>query len=321
MYSPKQTLPTLFAFFLKIIFALTLGSCATGGAAQPQEQSETAISNGAVNKSSHLVHHRYQKGEIIDFDFENSENMYRSIRDPQFGIIPQELMGIEELHVRVRITVLDTSGSAPQKQMEIVEATMRSSLGHDFSVSHYNKAEFVPITELIPNFPKHFRYTYTTDSQAVRTELLKGMAPYLKNQVAWTLYYKLLDIHTFQSTIDSIPVTLKPGQVHQGETTHINLAGQIFVNNAPTINYEKRFNNQGTKFAYFKDATMGNSFEAMNGSKFRTNYTHSFSVSLDGHHQGLLEYGELQETVFGELAGETEPYFLQRQLSMKRIIP
>lgn len=319
MNTHKLKWPSLFSLFLKMTFTLGLGSCATGGAAQPHENGEMGTSNGTLYGSGQLVHHPYKKGEVIEFDFENSENMYRSIQDPQFGIIPHELIGIEELHVRVRITVLDASASVPQKQMEIVAATMRSSLGHDFSVRRFNKTQFVPITDLIPNFPANFRYTYSTDSQAVRTELLKGMAPYLKNQVAWTLYYKLLDIHTFQSTIDSIPNTLQPGQVHQGKTTQINLGGQIFVNNAPTINYEKSFNTHGKEFAYFKDATVGNSFEASNGSKFRTHYTHSFSVSLDGRYQGLLEYGELQETVFGELTGETEPYFLQRQLSMKRI--
>ena len=173
------------------------------------------------------------------------------------------------------------------------------------------------MAELVAGFPKDFAYFYASDG-AVISKLSQIYSPYIGNEVGGFVYYKAMDIHTFQSVIDGLPPSLEVGQTKLTKASNIDLGGGNRFHNGPsTILFQRIDERDGQKFGFFKVVTMGNVFLPVGGDPSYTNYQYTFHVALDGPFQGLLIDGDLQETVTTRLSKVDKSVLTQRQLSVR----
>ena len=136
----------------------------------------------------------------------------------------------------------------------------------------------------------------------MEAKLVEYFKPYMAHPLGKKLYYQCQDIHTFQGSYDSMVLTarLKVGEMTKNPSADISLEAGSFHNNAPLVFYQRNILADGVKQAYFKFITMGNHYDSTLKSQpyIDTNYQHSMIVPLEGELAGLVNRGELQETVY-----------------------
>lgn len=263
----------------------------------------TLASPAAAGSGPAIPRHVYKPSETINYFFEDTDRIYAATMT-SIGVRPGSLVQLQEIQVLLRVSV-EPSG---RKRLEYKDVRYRSAPPDKF-----NETPLAPISSFIPDFPKDFHYEFETGSAAVRS-LQEYFKPWMQSSVGSFLYYKMLDVHTFQPTIDSLPRALSLGQISVSSTTDIPLEHGTFRNRQPATHFQRVEKIDGQQCALLKTVTVGNSY-MMSDRTLDTDYQYTYAVALDGPHAGLLWKGELHETVIGNASGG--PFFVDRQLSMK----
>lgn len=281
---------------------LTMDGCASGPCHRADE-TKRALHRNEMALS--LTQHQYKPGERFRYFFEDTESIYPYSSSD--GVpLASKLVKYQELQIGLTINIENDLS----RRLVFDRAAYR-----DGGPSALNASPLRTLKEIVPRFPAGFSYAYKRDSEAIRTTQ-KFYAPYLTNQTGAFVYFKSLDIHTFQAMIDTIPSTLQAGQSLQKPTLTIPILGGLFYNAESIMHFQRIEEIDGIPCAYFKVVTMGNRYTYKGaGKEIRniTNYQYSFHVALSGPFQGLLYRGELQETAFDT----TDSIIVQRQLSMR----
>ncbi len=257
-----------------------------------------------------LEHHPYQVGESWEYFFENTETTYVTTEEDKVPR-PQQAVRFDELQLRVRIDV-----EKAQRRLTLLDGKFRTFNSNDLK-SPESMPEFQSVWELIPSLPKTFSYAYESDGQAVQT-IAKDFAPFMSDRMGQQLYFKMLDIHTFQATIDGLP-SETVGTVAIGKSRDIQLAQGLFHNHKPVRLFQRIDQRDGQPFAYYKIMTAGNYYN-FDKQPLDTTYQYTFRVPLSGSTQGIVDSGELQELVFVH-HDDRDPVLIQRQLSLELQTP
>lgn len=261
------------------------------------------LSGAAAQAADTVEQHRYVPGELFHYVFEDTESTF-SAKSNGSVLEPERMVDYQELVIPFTIRI------EKNRVLRFAQATYRSA-----EPDKFNSVKPEPLTHVITKFPAHFSYSYKSDGQAIREVIAAAYAPFRASDIGTFVYYKAMDIHTFQSVIDALPSTLSLGQILRKPGMEIPLPDGIFHNGPATIHYAGNQKIDSRRCAYFKVVTMGNDYHlARNGEDIFTNYQYSFYVPLEGRYQGLLYRGDLQETVV-----KPPSYLLQRQLSMRLI--
>lgn len=276
--------------------------------AQAQLSSSAPAVSDARNQT--LAQHHYVDGEKSLYFFEDTETTFDA--GLEGGVLqPRALRLIQELQIPFSIEVKADSEGKLRRILRFQGGSYREGEPLTFST-----VAFKSLPDVIPGFPPDFSYDYEADAKAIKTALPQAYGPYLGNRLGQFVYYKALDIHTFQAKIDRLPDTLRPEGLVQTKAMNVDLPDGIFHNAGDMILDERIVMFRGLRCAYFKGVTMGNKYSLKDrrGPKIYTNYQYTFYVPLEGPKAGLLLRGDMQETV-------TVPpkSVLQRQLSMEMV--
>lgn|GEM_PF-2315182 len=263
------------------------------------------LASDGVARSSAVVQHAYIKGETLKYYFEDTDYSYDSSLED--GVLrartPRQIAG---LRVFLKVRVVDMSSGTARRRVEFGGGAYRAA-----EVEKYNETPAVPLSSAIPGFPPDFGYEYDSDGKIVN-----GTAgffqPFLSSEAGAFVYYKTMDIHTFQSIIDTISDIQKPGEISVRPAKDIQLGFGVFRNAASIRTYDRIETVEGIRCAVFKVATLGNEFRAEKQAEpLRTDYQLTMFVPLEGRYRGLLLRGDLQEYVF-----QKQDTVVLRQLSM-----
>lgn len=253
--------------------------------------------------------HQYKAGESWEYFFEDSEGTFltKSVDGLPRADMP---MKFEEMQIRLRITILGVEAGVPKKRVELLEVSFRELKPEQIQTGE--TVPLVPVQSLIPGFPKPFAYEFAVDEGRIVEELHRYFEPYLENPVGLFLYYKLLDVHTFQGTMDHLPPEA-PGHVGIGASRDIPLKDGVFHNHAPVRLLQRIDRLGGTRQAFYKVMTLGNHYApTMLPKPMDTNYRFTFHVPVEGPNRGIIYDGDLQE----EITLRHAPIIIQRQLSI-----
>jgi hypothetical protein len=249
--------------------------------------------------------HAYREGEALEYFFEDTDYRYAARRES--GLLrPKALESITDLRLRLRINVVAVSSGTARRRLEFRGGRYRSA-----APEKINETPFVPLSSAIPSFPPDFGYEYDSDGKIVN-QTAAFFAPFLSSEAGAFVYYKTMDIHTFQSIIDNITSDRKPGDVVLKPGRDIPLAMGTFKNAASVSSFDRIETVGGVRCGVFKVATPGNTFQdEKSGDSLGTDYQLTLYVALEGEYRGLLLRGDLQEAI----VRKPDAYIL-RQLSM-----
>ena len=262
-----------------------------------------------VDVSTYSFSHDYKTGEKVSYAFEDVDYAYSAVLNEGFYVI-NDFETAQELQVRVDETIIEDNG-AKRKQFAISDAKYRKiTNGKDGLFAE----ELTPVTKLIPGFPETITYTCALDESDFLAAILKAYQPYMSNPLGSFLYYKLMDVHSFGTTVAKLaPQSLETMQIRPSKD--MALAHGTFHNHSPIKLFQRIDTINGSPQAYFKIMTMGNYYQTPDTGRMDTNYQYTFHVSMDGPYKGLLFDGELQENVFAHKSKG----IISRQLSMRRM--
>jgi hypothetical protein len=252
-----------------------------------------------------IARHSYRKGETLRYYFEDTDYVYDA--KPEAGLLrPKTLRSISGVRVNLRIRVVGVSSGTARRRIEFSDGLYRSA-----APKKYNQAPSISLSSAIPGFPSDFGYEYDSDGKIVnRTGAF--FAPYLSSEAGTFVFYKTMDIHTFQSIIDDISSAQRPGDIVIKPPKKIPLDFGVFRNGSSVQTYDRVDIVDGIRCAVFKVATPGNTFKDKNSkAPIRTDYQLTMFVPLEGEYRGLLLRGDLQESIF-----EKRDSYVLRQLSM-----
>ena len=259
----------------------------------------------SVAASDGMVQHVYRKDETLRYFFEDTDYMYTT-KSGSVALRPETLRSMTDLKLNLKISVADVSSGTAHRRIEFSAGQYRSA-----APDNYNQTPSVPLSSAIPGFPADFGYEYDSDGKVVN-HTATFFQPYLSSDAGVFVYYKTMDIHTFQSIIDSISGAQKPGDIVIKTGKDIPLAMGIFKNANSVLNYHRVETVDRVRCAVFKVATLGNEFQVKGaGDTLQTDYQLTMFVPLEGEYQGLLLRGDLQEYVL-----QKPDTFVLRQLSM-----
>lgn len=261
-----------------------------------------------------VVPHVYRSGESHEYLFEVTEASYSTEQLERLPMI-KDLLKIEELYIRYRLSTHSAETHEVRKKIELIEAAYRELPAQNSSGSEVEKTVYQPLSSLIPDFPAHLSYSYSGED--FFEALNQVCAPYLTHPLGIFLHYKLIDVHSFQSVIDDISSQESPEDVVIGPSEDIEVEHGTFHNHKPVRLYHRVDLLEGVPHAYFKVQTMGNVFRVPTQSMdMHTNYQMTFHVPLEGAAAGLLSSGEQQE--LGYTVKDGEPITaIQRQISLR----
>ena len=248
-------------------------------------------------------------GESWDYFFEDGEGTFLTEAVDGLPRVKQPVR-YQELQVRLRVSVVSVKGDIVEKRVDLLHTKYRELSAEQLG----GKADvpLKPISALIPGFPETFSYSYNVDEGKVVEQLQTYFKGYLSSPFGSFLYYKLLDLHTFQGTAEHLPPE-SLGRVSTGESRDIPLQDGVFHNHGPVRLLQRIDMVDGLRQAYYKIMTLGNYYKLskLDGS-MDTNYRYTFYVPVEGALKGIVSEGELQEEVV--LRGK--PIVIERQLSL-----
>lgn len=259
----------------------------------------------SVPPPSAVVQHVYGKGETLRYFFEDTDYLYDAKLED--GLMrakaPRRISGVR---VNLTVSVLDVSSGTARRRVEFSSGAYRSA-----EAEKYNQTPFVSLSSAIPGFPPDFGYEYDSDAKIVN-RTAGFFQPFLSSEAGVFVYYKTMDIHSFQSIIDTISDAQRAGEIAMRPAKDIPLGFGVFKNAASIRSYDRIETVEGIRCAVFKVATLGNEFrKEKSGGSLRTDYQLTMYVPLEGEYRGLLLRGDLQEYVF-----EKRGTYILRQLSM-----
>ena len=291
-----------------------------------------------------FVPHVYRTGESYEYFFEVTEASYSTEQLERLAMI-KDLFKIEDLFVRLRLSILSVEGDEVRQQVELIETGCRELDSEDLagarstggnapveartdgghstdgrstgSTSGGAGARAKPhqsLSSMIPDFPERLTYSYTGGNFIAA--LNEAFAPHLTHPLGIFLHYKLIDVHSFQSVIDDVASGELPDDVVISPSEDIPVEHGVFHNHEPVRVYHRVDLLNGVPHAYFKFQTMGNVFRVPSQSMdMHTNYQITLHAPLEGDAAGLITNGEQQELGYTDKVGEPV-IAVQRQLSM-----
>lgn len=258
-----------------------------------------------------IHHHRYAKGERIEYAFEDTDTTFlAALKD---GTIQAgEPVGTQEIRIPVSVEI---SSDGLRKMTISRSASYRSAPPGDLSAS-----SFTSVSALDKSIPKEISYSYRDDGDALDHLQITFAAIRKSSEVGGFLFYKMEDVHQMQESAAKIPEGLLPGQEHVSPGHEREGLGGKFVAAPSRTIYQGTETFNGTKAAYLKVISLGHEF-VLPGMKVYTNFFFTMHIGLEGPSQGLLLFGEGQETatVLNEKGkGDYAPQaILQRQFSIR----
>lgn len=150
---------------------------------------------------------------------------------------------------------------------------------------------FEPLQNLIPGFPAPFIHTYDLGTDGPVAGQLHTIFEDHFNPVL----FKLVDIFTWPSIIESIPKDLLIGQGSVSPAVDVSLFGGTFHNHDRVLSLDRVDVIDGLHQAYVTVQVPGNYFESFG---IDTNYQLTVHVPLEGPAMGLAYRGDFQETLF-----------------------
>lgn len=297
-----------------------------------------------------FVPHVYRTGESYEYFFEVTEASYSTEQLDRLPMI-KDLFKIEDLFVRLKLSILSVEGDETRQQVELLETGYRelgseelrgarsgggSSVGEAQSDSGRSTGATAAggthstdgrstdsggrakphqsLSSMIPDFPERLSYSYTGGNFIAA--LNEACGPYLNHPLGIFLHYKLIDVHSFQSVIDDVASGELPNDVVISPSEDIEVEHGVFHNHEPVRVYHRVDLLNGVPHAYFKFQTMGNVFRVPSQSMdMHTNYQITLHAPLEGDAAGLITNGEQQELGYTDKVGEPV-IAVQRQLSM-----
>jgi hypothetical protein len=260
-----------------------------------------------------FVPHVYRTGESYEYYFEVSEASYSTEQLERLPMV-KDLLKVEELTLRFRLSTLSVEPAQVEKQVELFDARYRELRGQGLTGADATRTAYRPLSSMIPDFPDGLSYRYPGEDFI--GPLSQVCSPYLAHPLGIFLHYKLVDVHSFQSVIDGIAAGESPGAIVITPAEDIEVEHGVFHNHDPVRLYHRVDILRGVKHAYFKMQTMGNVFRVpQQRMDMHTNYQMTFHVPLEGEAAGLVSSGEQQELAY--VVKEGEPITaVQRQLSL-----
>ena len=269
--------------------------------------------NAQDTQNTGFVPHAYRADETYDYMFEVTEASYTTEQLERLPMV-KDLFKVEDMSLRYRLSTLSVEPERVTKRLELVDARYREISGEALTGGEARKVAYRPLTALIPDFPESLSYRYSGED--FLGPLNEACAPYMAHPLGIFLHYKLIDVHSFQSVIDSIATGESPGDLVITPSEDIEVEHGIFHNHDPVRLYHRVDVLDGVRHAYFKVQTMGNVFRVpQQNLEMHTNYQMTFHVPLEGEAAGLLGNGEQQEFAFVVKVGEPITA-MQRQLSV-----
>jgi hypothetical protein len=264
-----------------------------------------------ANADDGIRHHQYKPGETINYFYEDTDTTYStSTRDGT--VQAADSVQIQEIQIPVTIKLQQKNNASVRTLTISPEARFRTS-----SPGALSQTPFQPIGNLIKDFPP-FSYSYDDDTQAL-DHLQDTFAIMRKNEVGNFMFFKVQDIHQMQESAQKIPEGITPGQTHFSPRQQREGLGGKFVAAPGQLIYQGIEILNGEKAAYFKVISLANVFTTTSFKTY-TNFSFTMHVALAGPHQGLLLFGEGQETatVFKSNDKIFQPVaVLQRQFSIR----
>ena len=261
-----------------------------------------------------FVPHVYRTDESYEYLFEVTEASYSTEQLQRLPMI-KDLLKIEELTIRYRLSVVSVEAHEVRKKIELIETRYRELTSQSWADSETRATEYRPLSSMIPDFPANLSYSYSGEDFI--EALNRACSPYLAHPLGIFLHYKLIDVHSFQSVIDDIASRESPGDVVISPSQDIAVEHGVFHNHEPVRLYNRVDLLDGVHHAYVKVQTMGNVFRVPQQSmEMHTNYQMTFHVPLEGEAAGLISSGEQQE--LGYTVKSEEPITaIQRQISLR----
>ena len=258
--------------------------------------------------------HVYREGESYEYLFEVTEASYSTEQLERLPMI-KELLKIEELIIRYRLSTVSVEEHEVQQTIELIDTRYREVPIERLTSSESHATQFQPLSSLIPDFPANLSYRFSGEDFI--ESLNQACAPYLTHPLGIFLHYKLIDVHSFQSVVDDIGANESPGHIVISPSEDIAVEHGVFHNHEPVRLYHRVDVLEGVRHAYFKVQTMGNVFRVpQQGMELHTNYQMTFHVPLEGEAAGLVSSGEQQELGY-TVQGDEPITAVQRQISLK----
>lgn len=260
-----------------------------------------------------LRRHRFLAGETLRYDYEDTDLSYQAL--PKDGTVQAgNAFDVQEIRLPVEITVSSDSGGLTRSLTLSAAADYREA-----PPSRLGDTPFKPIARLDAGIPSGFSYAYKSDSDAL-DRLQDIFADIRRSELGSFLFFKMEDVHQMLGSAATIPDGLLPGRTQLSPARRTQGLGGDFVAAAAHLLYVSTETFGGAPAAYFQVASLGHEF-SLPGLKVYSDFTFSMHVALEGPEQGLLLFGEGQETAtILKLGPERSPLpqvVLQRQFSIR----
>jgi len=265
-----------------------------------------------ANADDGLRHHQFTAGETLNYFYEDTDTTF-STKTQDLTVQADDPFQIQEIQIPVSIVIQKKDNANIRTLTLSPNAQYRSG-----SPKAISQLPFQPLAKLIQNFPTPFSYSYADNTQALE-HLQDIFAPVRKNEVGNFLFFKAQDIHQMQESAQKIPEGILPGQTNFTPRREREGFGGQFTVAAGQLVYQGTETFNGEKSAYFKVISLSHVFTT-SSFKTYTNFSFTMHVALEGPHQGLLLFGEGQETatVFKIDGKVLHPaVVLQRQFSIR----
>lgn len=258
-------------------------------------------------------HHRFKTGEMIQYDYEDSDTVFAAVL--QDGTIQAgDAIKVQEIKIPVGIKVQSQGKGLVRKLTILPLSQYRAS-----PLDSLAQTPFESLTKLIKNLQPSFAYSYKDDTDALNN-LQKTFESIRKDKVGGFLFFKIQDIHQMLESTEHIPEGITPGQTHSSPRNERKGLGGKFIVAPGQLIYHGTEIFDGIRSGYFKVISLGHQF-SLPEMKTYTNFFFTMHVALEGPDQGLLLFGEGQETATvlkGTDKGNYQPQaLLQRQFSIR----
>lgn len=275
----------------------------------------TTMANAGPEKG--FTHHQFKDGEQLSYNYEDTDTILLPlIKD---GTIQAgDAIKVQEISIPITIEI-----SIKNKEMLRTLHILSSAKYHENKFNDIAKTPFIQLYKISKNIPESFSYTFKDDKDAL-DNLNKIYEVLRKDEHGDFLFYKMQDVHQMQGSVAIIPEGMAPGQTHFLPSREIQGVGGKFIAAPSRLIYQGIKIHNGIKSGYFKFISLGNEFitPSIPWMKTYTNFFYTMHVALEGPNQGLMLFGEGQETatVLKKLEkGGFEPMaIVQRQFSIAK---
>jgi hypothetical protein len=233
-------------------------------------------------------HHQYKTGEVIRYSFEDSDTIFSAV-EKDGSVQAGELFRVQEIRIPVKIELI-SKGKELSRKLTVLPATRYRTASFDTLA----RTSFEPVTKLSTNVSEAFSYSYKDDTEALNN-LQKIFEQVRKDEVGDFLFFKVMDMHQMQESMEKIPEGISPGQTRFYEGHERQGFGGKFIAAPGQLIYQGTETYNGVRAGYFKVVSLGHQFVVPSMNVY-TNFTFTMHVALEGPRQGLLLFGEGQET-------------------------